>query len=140
MARYRMAEGHKHWIYGQLFKGKDLDGRTEGDMLELTEQQASRIEHKLEGGPLFTPSKGGADGIPAPLVPAMPPTSKDVHSFDTENAPEESTIKDPSVENSKPELRHLGKGLWNVVRNEVSMNDVPITLDEAKSMIAGMEN
>ncbi len=137
MALYQMANGHKHWIYGQLYKGKGIDGRTEGDMLELTEEQAGKIEGKLQGGPRSAASTEEAKGIPKPHTPTLPSTSEDVKSF--EDIPEEETVKDPKEENLRPELRHLREGKWNVVRGDKPMNDSPMSLDEAKSMIAGME-
>lgn len=48
--RYRLVDKHKHWHGGKLYAAKDASAYSDAvsDELEITEEQADKIAHKLE--------------------------------------------------------------------------------------------
>ncbi len=134
MPRYRLKEKMKHRMGGLLYKA--------GDVIVMEESDAKKIMGKLD--PLDVPSESSA---PAPVVvpneePKGEPKKEEESEEPSEPAssPNEPTpsedSKDEESEGSSPlSLGHAGQGMWNVLKDNKPINDVPLSEGAARAML-----
>lgn len=165
--RYRLIEKHKHWHGGRLYAAKDASAYKDEaveDELSLTEEQAAGIVHKLElvDGAEALPEVAEKE---KKVEEVVEPRVEPVTTAETVGVPEEvdTSSDDPDepgtgnpVEGSKGDegldtpdksedssdslkltMVAVKDGKYNVIHEGMPINDVPLSKEEAKSL---MEN
>ena len=138
MPEYKVIERHKHWHRGRLYEA--------GSTVNLTEEQAEKIAHKLERvDGTFSPSsveeekKEETVVEPEAETEVEPVTTAEVVGVTGDISDEAEVEKVEESSESLPHLKmvHVADGKYNVMRGDVPINDVPLSKDEVRSL---MEN
>ncbi len=151
--RYRLIEKHKHWHGGRLYASKDASLHAQeavSDELELTEEQAGKISHKLERVDVTIETKEEAyeefpkDKEEVKVVEEVKEEVKvDTGASAGLDKPDEPGTGNPAETQQEPEspeklplkMVYVDDGKYNVIRGDNPINDVPLSQEEAKSLM-----
>ncbi len=159
MPRYRLKHGHKHYHMGQKYEGAPPGKKGDfPDVVELDEDQASRIANKLiplDGVKEFVPPKEHqrtekekeAETKLEQETPETPSSvlagadkgekSPEDSEKDKESPDSDSELDPPADESPTLSLKYLGDGKWNVMKGDKPVNDVPLDEASAKALVEG---